>query len=41
MCICRHQMLTAGSGLCREGQGEELRVAGWVVQTTTAWEVDQ
>ena len=33
-------MLTAGGGLCREGQGEEPRVAGRVVRSTTALHTD-
>lgn len=40
MCGDDGMMLTAGGGLCREGQGEEPRVAGRVVQTTTAQRAD-
>lgn len=40
MCGDDGMMLTAGGGLYREGQGEEPRVAGRVVQTTTASRAD-
>ena len=42
-CVCGDDgmMLTAGGGLCREGQGEEPRVAGRVVPTTTARRAEQ
>lgn len=40
MCGDDGMMLTAGGGLCREGQGEEPRVAGRVVRTTTARRAD-
>ena len=33
-------MLTAGGGLYREGQGEKPRVAGRVVQTSSASHTD-